>query len=93
MQSRELDGIRLEHSDLMQKYSDALTLLKDKEVQMRSVEQSAHEKLSQAQKDAEECIAYFKGLALQAKGKGTTVEEVVPSHFPRSLKPSSPTEN
>ena len=32
MQSHELDGMRYEHSTLMQKYSDALTLLKEKEV-------------------------------------------------------------
>ena len=31
---------------------------------MRTIEQNAQSKLSQAQRDAEESIAYFKGIAL-----------------------------
>ena len=43
---------------------EAQSLLKKKEFEMTTFEQKSHEMLRQAQIDAEDCIKYFKKLAM-----------------------------
>ncbi len=63
-QSRHLEAIRTENEQLKQRLHDMQLLCKQKEQQMAEIEVQAHNTLIHAQKDAEDCIQYFKQLAL-----------------------------
>ena len=57
--------MRQENLMMTQRYQDLAQILKQKEVELFTLEERSKMMLQAAQRDAEECISYFKGLACQ----------------------------
>lgn len=57
--------MRQENLMMSQRYQDLAQVLKQKEIEIFTLEERSKTLLQAAQRDAEECIAYFKGLACQ----------------------------
>ena len=60
----ELEDLRFENAELTRRYNDQSEQLKQKETELEKQEIKSKELLFQAHEDAQECIKYFKGLAL-----------------------------
>ena len=60
----ELEDLRFENAELTRRYNDQSEQLRQKETELEKQEIKSKELLFQAHEDAQECIKYFKGLAL-----------------------------
>lgn len=60
---KEVEDIKRENHQIAKRYQETVDMMKQKEIEMIEVEEKSKRMLNAAQKDAEDCISYFKGLA------------------------------
>ena len=60
---KEVEDIKRENHQIAKRYQEMVDMIKKKESEMIEVEEKSKRMLNDAQKDAEDCISYFKGLA------------------------------
>lgn len=96
-QGRHLEALRTENDQLKQRLHDMQMLCQQKEQQMAKIELQAHNTLMNAQKDAEDCIQYFKQLALSQNGKqNESLEPILLRNgalLPQTLAPTNGKDN
>ena len=63
---QEIAELRQGKLDIEAKFREMCDKVRDKELEMAELEEKSRVMLIDAQKDAHECIKYFKGVALQA---------------------------
>ena len=66
VQMKEMAELRYENRQVEDKYRQLTEKFHQKEIELIDMEEKGKQMLIQAQKDAQECIKYFKSLAFQA---------------------------